>query len=84
MRRVIPIQMGPRFRKQSGEMFGRVVRDYPLSARAKEAKQRLQDMELPVPPVNQAALEREKWEEENYHHPGMSQRSFGWIKVDPI
>ena len=52
-------KMGPRFRKQSGEMFGRVVRDYPLSARAKEAKQRLQDMELPVPPVNQAALERE-------------------------
>ena len=76
-------KMGPRFRKQSGEMFGRVVRDYPLSARAKEAKQRLQDMELPVPPVNQAALEREKWEEENYHHPGMSQRSFGWIKGGP-
>ena len=76
--------MGPRFRKQAGEMFCRVVRDYPLSARAKEAKQRLQDMKLPVPPVNQAALEREKWEEENYHHPGISQRSFGWIKGGKI
>ncbi|HEY3458964.1 MAG TPA: outer membrane protein assembly factor BamD [Bryobacteraceae bacterium] len=76
-------KMGPRFRKQAGDMFGRVVSDYPLSERAGEAKQRLQDMELPVPPVNQAALEREKWEEENYHAPGMVHKSFGWIKGGP-
>lgn len=76
-------KMGPRFRKQAGDMFGRVVSDYPLSDRAGEAKQRLQDMELPVPPVNQAALEREKWEEENYHSPSMVHKSFGWIKGGP-
>ena len=76
-------KMGPRFRKQAGEMFGRVVSDYPLSERASEAKQRLQDMELPVPPVNQAALEREKWEEGNYHAPSVVHKSFGWINGGP-
>jgi outer membrane protein assembly factor BamD len=76
-------KMGPRFRKQAGDMFGRVVSDYPLSERSAEAKQRLQDMELPVPPVNQAALEREKWEEGNYHAPSMAHKSFGWIKGGP-
>ena len=70
-------KMGPRFRKHAGEMFGRVVRDYPLSVRAKEAKERLKDMELPVPAVNQAALEREKWEEANYHKPSMIHRPMG-------
>ena len=76
-------KMGPRFRKQTGDMFGRVVRDYPLSARAKEAKARLEDMELPVPPVNQAALDREKWEAANYHKPSMVHRSMGWVKGGP-
>lgn len=76
-------KMGPRFRKQTGEMFARIVRDYPLSDRANDAKQRLQDMEMPVPPVNQAALEREKWEQENYHKPSMVHRSMGWMKGGP-
>jgi outer membrane protein assembly factor BamD len=58
-------KMGPRFRKQAGEMFARVVSDYPLSDRVKLATKRLQEMELPVPPVNQKALERAKWEQAN-------------------
>jgi outer membrane protein assembly factor BamD len=76
-------KMGPRFRKQAGDMFARVVRDYPLSARAKEAQDRLQDMELPVPAVNQAALERQKWEEANYHKPSMIHKPMGWMKGGP-
>src|SRR3954453_8635537 len=76
-------KMGPRFRKQAGDMFARVVRDYPLSARAKEAQERLQDMELPVPAVNQAALERQKWEEANYHKPSMIHKPMGWMKGGP-
>jgi outer membrane protein assembly factor BamD len=50
-------KMGPRFRKQTGEMFQRIVRDYPLSARVNDAKKRLGEMEMTIPPVNQAALE---------------------------
>jgi outer membrane protein assembly factor BamD len=76
-------KMGPRFRQKSGEMFARVVRDYPLSARAEDAKQRLQDMEFPVPQVNRAAYERMKWEQENYRRPGLLARSTSFLRGAP-
>jgi outer membrane protein assembly factor BamD len=76
-------KMGPRFRKQAGDMFARIVRDYPLSERAEDAKHRLEDLELPVPPVNQAAYDREKFEIENYKHPSLLNRSTAWIHSGP-
>ncbi len=76
-------KMGPRFRKASADMFGRVVRDYPLSARADESKRRLEDMEMPVPPVNQAALDRQKYDLENYRRPGMMGRSMSLLRSGP-
>jgi hypothetical protein len=76
-------KMGPRFRKTSADMFGRIVQDYPLCQRAEDAKQRLQDMEMPVPKVDQAAADREKYDEENYHRPGMMARSMGWMHSGP-
>lgn len=76
-------KMGPRFRKQAGDMFARIVRDYPLSDRAEDAKRRLQDLELPVPQVNQAAYDREKFEIEHYKHPGLVTRSTAWVHGGP-
>jgi outer membrane protein assembly factor BamD len=76
-------KMGPRFRKQAGEMFTRLVRDYPLSARVKDATRRLQDMEMPVPAPSQAALERAKWEQENYQKPGVAKRAMNYIGSRP-
>jgi outer membrane protein assembly factor BamD len=76
-------KMGPRFRKQAGEMFARLVSDYPMSDRAKDATRRLQEMELPVPPVSQAALERAKWEKENYKSPSLMSKSMGLLKGGP-
>jgi outer membrane protein assembly factor BamD len=76
-------KMGPRFRKQAGEMFSRIISDYPLSERVKDATKRLQEMELPIPAVNQAALEREKWEKENYKKPTIMARSTGLLKGGP-
>ncbi|MDQ2843598.1 MAG: outer membrane protein assembly factor BamD [Acidobacteriota bacterium] len=76
-------KMGPRFRKSAAEMFERVVSDYPLSNRADESKQRLEDMEMPVPKVNEAALALEKYDLENYHKPGMLGRSMGLIRSGP-
>jgi outer membrane protein assembly factor BamD len=76
-------KMGPRFRQKAGDMFARIVRDYPLSARAEDAKRRLQDLELPVPQVNQAAYDREKFEIEHYKHPSLLARSMGWIHSGP-
>jgi outer membrane protein assembly factor BamD len=76
-------KMGPRFRKQAGEMFSRVVSDYPLSDRTKLATKRLQEMELPVPPVNQKALERAQWEKANVKKPGILKKSMGLMAGSP-
>ncbi|HEX4167092.1 MAG TPA: outer membrane protein assembly factor BamD [Bryobacteraceae bacterium] len=76
-------KMGPRYRKSAVEMFDRIVQEYPLSKRAEEAKKRLEDMEAPIPKVDQAALDREKYDEENYHKPGMVSRSMAWLHSGP-
>jgi outer membrane protein assembly factor BamD len=76
-------KMGPRFRKQAGEMFSRIVRDYPLSPEVKLATQRLQDMELPVPATDQSALERAKWEEENYKRQSVVKRTISFARSSP-
>lgn len=76
-------KMGPRFRKQAGEMFARIAREYPLSDRADSAKKRLEDMELPVPQMDRAAYDREKYEEENYKRPGLLARTTQWLRSGP-
>jgi outer membrane protein assembly factor BamD len=76
-------KMGPRFRKQAGEQFAKVVRDYPLDERAEDAKKRLQELELPVPPVDAAALDRAKREQASYHRGGLMSRSMGLLKGGP-
>jgi outer membrane protein assembly factor BamD len=76
-------KMGPRFRKQAGEMFARIVREYPLSVRAKDAQKRLEDMELPVPKADQAALDREKYELANYKRMGLASRPMALLRSSP-
>ena len=76
-------KMGPRFRKQAGDMFSRIVREYPLSGRVKDATKRLQAMELPVPSADQAALERAKWEQENAKRTSMVRKTMGMVKGGP-
>lgn len=76
-------KMGPRFRKQAGEMFARIAREYPLSDRADSAKKRLEDMELPIPQMDRAAYDREKYEEENYKRPGLLARTTQWLRSGP-
>lgn len=76
-------KMGPRFRKQAGEEFARIVREYPLSSRADDAKKRLEKMEMPVPAADPKAYEREKYEIANYHKPSLMARSTEWLKGSP-
>lgn len=64
-------KMGARFKDRSGKAFARVVRDYPLSAYAEEAKKRLLEMELAVPEADPAAVARMKYEAENITKAGM-------------
>ena len=76
-------KMGPRFRKQAGEEFSKLVREYPLSPWADDAKQRLEDLELPVPPADPTALARAQHEQENFRKPGMVSRSMGLLRGGP-
>jgi outer membrane protein assembly factor BamD len=76
-------KMGPRFRKNAGDMFTRIVRDYPLSPQVKEASKRLEELEMPVPAPSQAALERAKWEKENARKAGLMAKTMGIVKGGP-
>jgi len=72
--------MGPRFRQRSGDALTSLVRNYPLSPYADQAKKKLAQMELEVPQADPAALAREKFELENRNKPGMLHRSTGWVR----
>jgi outer membrane protein assembly factor BamD len=76
-------KMGPRFRKTAGEMFSRIVREYPLDERADDAKRRLEDMELPVPQADQTAMQREKYNMENYAHHSFMGKAMGLMSSGP-
>jgi outer membrane protein assembly factor BamD len=76
-------RMGARFRDKAGAAYSKIVRDYPLSARAEEAKGRLQEMELPVPEADPVAVARMKYEIENAAKAGFMSRSTGFIRRGP-
>ena len=76
-------KMGPRFKDRSGKAFARVVRDYPLSAYADDAKKRLQEMELAVPDADPAAVARMKYEKENETKAGKLDPIMGILKGGP-
>jgi outer membrane protein assembly factor BamD len=76
-------KMGTRFRQKSGEAFSRVVRDYPLSPYAEDAKKRLQSMELPIPDADPVAYARMKYELENRTKAGMTSQALGVLKRGP-
>ena len=77
------LNMGPRFRQNAAADFARIVREYPLSDRADAAKKALQDLEIPLPEVDQAAAEREKYDIENYRKPSMLSESMGFMRRGP-
>jgi outer membrane protein assembly factor BamD len=57
--------MGDRFEDQQAEALTKIVRDYPLSAHADDAKSRLEDMKRPIPEADPVALSRMKYDQEN-------------------
>jgi outer membrane protein assembly factor BamD len=75
--------MGPRFRDKSGQAYTRIVRDYPLSPLAEEAKKKLQEMELEIPEADPVAIARMKYEQENRTEQGMRSKAFGIFKKSP-
>jgi outer membrane protein assembly factor BamD len=58
-------QMGDRYENKQAEMYTRIVRDYPLSVHAGDAKAQLKAMNRPVPDTDPVAEARMKFELEN-------------------
>jgi outer membrane protein assembly factor BamD len=61
--------LGNRFRKQEGEAYSRIVRDYPLSDYAEDAAARLKELEVPVPEPDKGALARMQYEKDHKEKP---------------
>ena len=76
-------RMGPKFRQKAGDAYTKIVRDYPLGARVEEAKQRLNEMELPVPEADPVAVARMKYDAANYQKPGMMNPVMSVVKKGP-
>ncbi len=76
-------KLGPKFRNQSADAFSRLVRDYPLSSLAQDAKKRLKEMEKPIPDPDPVSLARQKYEMENHSHPSMFSHFWGVFRSRP-
>jgi outer membrane protein assembly factor BamD len=76
-------KMGPRLRTRSVDAYQRIVRDYPLSPLADQARKILQEMEAEVPEPDPVALARMEYEQENYEKPGMTSNFWGIFRKSP-
>src|SRR5277367_5767567 len=76
-------RLGNRFRKQEGEAYAKIVRDYPLSDYADDAAAKLKELELPVPDVDKSAVARMQYEKDNRVKPGFVSRATLPLKRNP-
>jgi len=76
-------RMGDRFENQQAADYSKIVKDYPLSPRAEDAKAKLQAMNRPVPEADPAAYAHMKYELENQEKAGIPSRVFGVFKQHP-
>jgi outer membrane protein assembly factor BamD len=76
-------KMGDRFEPQEADALSRILKDYPLSEHAGEAKDRLTDLKQPIPQADAQALARMQYEEENRVKPGIMSRMIGPFSARP-
>jgi outer membrane protein assembly factor BamD len=76
-------RMGSRFRAKSGEAYARLVREYPLSPYADDAKKRLKEMEMPVPEPDPAAVARMEYDQAHRTKLSLIGKSSGFLKRGP-
>jgi outer membrane protein assembly factor BamD len=76
-------KMGPRFRDSSGAAYARIVKEYPLSPLADQARKQLVSMELAVPEADPVAYARMKYELENRTKPGVMSHMWGVFRKSP-
>jgi outer membrane protein assembly factor BamD len=75
--------LGTRGRPRAGVALQRIVRDYPLSIYAEQAKKKLRELELGVPEADPAAVARMKYEQENRTKPGAIRSATGFLRPMP-
>jgi outer membrane protein assembly factor BamD len=76
-------QMGDRYENKQAEMYTRIVRDYPLSVHAQDAKAQLKAMNRPVPDTDPVAEARMKFELENRAKRSLMSKITGPFKSQP-
>jgi len=75
--------LGNRFRRQEGEAYAKIVRDYPLSDYADDATRSLKELELPVPEADKGAVARMQYEKEHRVKPGIIARDTLFLRRGP-
>lgn len=75
--------MGDRFEDQQAAAYTKIVRDYPLSAHADEAKSLLEEMKRPVPAADPVATNRMKYELENRQKRSLLNKAWGPFSSRP-
>lgn len=69
---------------RADQVYARLVREYPLSPLATEAKRRLTEAGIKIPPPDPAAVARMEYEKKFAHdRPGLFHRALGVIKSGP-
>ena len=76
-------KLGSRFRRQEGEAYAKIVRDYPLSPYAEDAASQLKELELPVPEPDKAAVAHMQYEKDHRVKPGIVARDTLFLKRNP-
>src|SRR5579883_766466 len=76
-------RMGDRFEDREASALSRIVKDYPLSDHADEAKQMLAAMNRPVPQADPVAEARMKYELENRDNASVMSHFWGAFKRGP-
>ena len=76
-------RMGDKFENQQVAAYTRIVKDYPLSSHAQDAKAQLMAMKRPVPEVDPVQLARQKYEIENHTRRGLPSRMMSVFSGKP-
>ncbi|MFI5357887.1 MAG: outer membrane protein assembly factor BamD [Opitutales bacterium] len=76
-------RMGDKFENPQADAYSRIVKDYPLSPHAAEAKAKLEAMKRPVPEADQVAYSRMKYEQENREKRSLLGRVWGPFSSRP-
>ena len=76
-------KLGPRMREKSIQAYQKLVRQYPLSPYAEDAKKRLKAMEAEIPEPDPVALAHMKYEQENVTHVGLFAKYWGYVSSKP-